>query len=582
MLNLNFQNGQAPALNARNMNAIVESINTLGYAVGGPNVASTVSAMTDTSKVYVYTGSETGYTTGNWYYYNGSAWVSGGVYQATAVETDTTLTMPGEPADAKATGDAVTELKSALTLIDNQFDDVNVILNLTEFESGYINNSGELVTSGIGSYKYASVQIDETLVGKTIYISGSAWYTVRPYVFVGTTVASPSLPNPGGTVTQYTDLLFTPSETGVLYINRYGSNIGSAYIKSIGALKSSALPDDLSSAVFEYAEATNIPLMMTSGKLVSASNGAITDASNQNWRVSDYINIDGATKIKVTTEMFYGYGLVVFYDANKGYVSGIAAAAGGTVTQIYLQEIEVPQNAIYVVIGYLYQLSMPNPYLYVFNKRTSALPSKRWDNKKWVCVGDSLTANNDRTSYHYFDYVRDYTGISVVNMGVSGTGYANGQNGNNAFYQRILDIDTDADVVTIFGSFNDLSTGLELGSYSDTETTTIAGCINKTIDNLLSVIPLANVAIVAPTPWNNVHPGIDSASKNYVDLLGTIAKYRSIPFLNLWEISGLRPWDSNFRAAAYSADDGNGVHPNHIGHKIIASKFMELLNALLL
>lgn len=114
MLNLNFQNGQAPALNARNLNAIVESINTLGYAVGGPNVASTVSAMTDTSKVYVYTGSETGYTAGNWYYYNGSAWVSGGVYQATAVETDTTLTMPGEPADAKATGDAVTELKSAL------------------------------------------------------------------------------------------------------------------------------------------------------------------------------------------------------------------------------------------------------------------------------------------------------------------------------------------------------------------------------------------------------------------------------------------------------------------------------------
>lgn len=123
MLNLNFQNGQAPALNARNMDAIVESINTLGYAVGGPNVASTVSAMTDTSKVYVYTGSETGYTAGNWYYYNGSAWVSGGVYQAAAVETDTTLTMPGEPADAKATGDAVADLKSAINTIvsTNQF-----------------------------------------------------------------------------------------------------------------------------------------------------------------------------------------------------------------------------------------------------------------------------------------------------------------------------------------------------------------------------------------------------------------------------------------------------------------------------
>ena len=114
MLNLNFQNGTTPALNARNMNAIVESINALGYAVGGPNVANEASEMTNTSKVYVYTGSETGYTAGNWYYYNGSAWVSGGVYQATAVETDMTLTMSGEPADAKATGDAVTNLKGII------------------------------------------------------------------------------------------------------------------------------------------------------------------------------------------------------------------------------------------------------------------------------------------------------------------------------------------------------------------------------------------------------------------------------------------------------------------------------------
>ena len=46
-------------------------------ASGSPLVASSVSGMTDTGRVYVNTSD------GKWYYYNGSSWVAGGVYQAT-------------------------------------------------------------------------------------------------------------------------------------------------------------------------------------------------------------------------------------------------------------------------------------------------------------------------------------------------------------------------------------------------------------------------------------------------------------------------------------------------------------------
>ena len=78
-----------------------------GAFYGSPLVASTVAEMTDQTRVYVYTGSESGYTSGNWYYWDGSAWTSGGVYNATAVSTDTTLSIAGKAADAKATGDAI-------------------------------------------------------------------------------------------------------------------------------------------------------------------------------------------------------------------------------------------------------------------------------------------------------------------------------------------------------------------------------------------------------------------------------------------------------------------------------------------
>lgn len=81
---------------------------------GSPLTASTVSAMTDKKKVYVYTGSESGYTAGNWYSWNGTAWVSGGVYNSAAIQTDETLTQTGKAADSAIVGKKISELKESL------------------------------------------------------------------------------------------------------------------------------------------------------------------------------------------------------------------------------------------------------------------------------------------------------------------------------------------------------------------------------------------------------------------------------------------------------------------------------------
>jgi hypothetical protein len=82
-------------------------VTTLEHAYAGPLVARTVAEMTDTTKVYVYTGNEEGHQYSHWYYYNGSAWADGGVYNAVAIETDKTLSISGEAADAKVVGDIV-------------------------------------------------------------------------------------------------------------------------------------------------------------------------------------------------------------------------------------------------------------------------------------------------------------------------------------------------------------------------------------------------------------------------------------------------------------------------------------------
>lgn len=59
-----------------------EQIALLQNRGGSPEVANFVADMEDQTKIYVYTGSESGYVAGNWYYYDEEAWVSGGVYGA--------------------------------------------------------------------------------------------------------------------------------------------------------------------------------------------------------------------------------------------------------------------------------------------------------------------------------------------------------------------------------------------------------------------------------------------------------------------------------------------------------------------
>ena len=87
--------------------------------IGAPYIATTVAGMTDKTRVYVYQGSESGYTSGNWYYWNGSAWTSGGTYNSAAVDTDKTLTQSDKPADSAIVGKEIGSLKKD---IENKMD----------------------------------------------------------------------------------------------------------------------------------------------------------------------------------------------------------------------------------------------------------------------------------------------------------------------------------------------------------------------------------------------------------------------------------------------------------------------------
>ena len=265
----------------------------------------------------------------------------------------------------------------------------------------------------------------------------------------------------------------------------------------------------------------------------------------------------------------------IFYDEH-GLIVGELLMAPSSGYQSYTLELIAPPNAVMLKVG---QYGGVWPEVYEVIGYTCA---KKWQDLKWICVGDSLTEENIRTTKHYFDYIAEKTGINPINMGVGGTGYKRGEENSSAFYQRISRIPTDADVVTIFGSGNDLALSNVLGQPTDTGTDTICGCVNTTIDNLFAILPTVQLGIISPTPWVNNEPADNGTMCKYADALKEICALRGIPFLDLFRCSTFRPNDAEYRDLVFSKDDGNGVHPDETGHGIIAPKIKAFLDSLII
>lgn len=367
-----------------------------------------------------------------------------------------------------------------------------------------------------------------------------------------------------GSVTIENITIISESLDGVVQIMQSDIEDAESNITSINSKLDSLIEDTK----------TVIGYIGTNKKYINSS-GVVSDIDSAYFNVA-IIPAEGGKTYWIDASTRWGNCYWAFYDNNNNVLSK-SDASPSEITSITNYEVISPDGAVSLAVSYYDGGSVAKIITSeIFNYKT------KWNGIKWVCVGDSLTAENIRTTKHYFDYVAEATGISVVNMGYSSSGYARLYDENHAFYQRISSCPVDADVVTIFGSFNDLGAGLNLGTASDTGTSTIAGCINTTIDNLQAVIPLVNLGIVAPTPWDTTQPSTSGQAYNYVEMLKAICARRSIPFLDLWRCSNLRPWDSDFRALAYSKDDGNGAHPDENGHKLIAPRFEAFLDSLLL
>jgi hypothetical protein len=378
---------------------------------------------------------------------------------------------------------------------------------------------------------------------------------------------------PNGTYAQtdkHFDIIITaPENAAKLAVNGYKVTKRDAYLASI---------EDVPSDV-EYVISEVEPTWVT-GKYLNVfdrTEGVIASAMYCRIEVSG-----GETYVVQSSSNYYGRAWAI-YDINDNLVSYY------TSEDTFANDVLVmPEGAYELVVNGLYTGGTRHIVNFSRILKVERVPVRAktaHTDRKWCAIGDSITDPNTLVSnnYHmpnYVDFVSERLGLTATNKGIGGTGYlANNGGVSTTFAQRALTIDADTDIVTVFGTLNDCyMPDLAIGTPADAPgSSTVCGQVKQTLVNIWATAPSAVAIIVTPCPFPagnevNTQGSLYQVTKDYVDALVAVARMYSVPVLDLFHESNVRPWDQAFKSTNYLNDDGQ--HLNSRAHlRYIAPKF---------
>ena len=229
------------------------------------------------------------------------------------------------------------------------------------------------------------------------------------------------------------------------------------------------------------------------------------------------------------------------------------------------------------------------------NKRKNV--KMKLKNKKINFLGDSITQGTGTScpEHIYLNVLKESVGLAEArNYGISGTRYAiqkgtksrpkNDYVDVNSFSERFNQMEDDADIVVVFGGTNDYGHGdAPLGNFSDRTPETFYGACHYLYSGLIRKYMGKTIVIMTPLHRGNELSECGEAKekrygslRKYVNIMREVAEYYSIPILDLYANSGLQPEVEEIKNT-YIPD---GLHPNDLGHQILAHKLEVFLQSL--
>ena len=201
--------------------------------------------------------------------------------------------------------------------------------------------------------------------------------------------------------------------------------------------------------------------------------------------------------------------------------------------------------------------------------------------KKWACLGDSITQGYSLANpvfYRYSTVAQSLCGVIAFNYGYAGSRItAQGEAGDDTYdksmvirYESMAD---GMDYITVMGGINDANNNLPIGEVGDTSIYTFCGAIDTMINGLLAKYPGKGIGFITPLHYDD---NGDARILPYVEAMKNVCNRYAIPVLDLYNDGQLSTVTSALSTMYYV----DGLHPNNLGHSVLARKIANFLNSL--
>ena len=323
------------------------------------------------------------------------------------------------------------------------------------------------------------------------------------------------------------------------------------------------------------------------------SNGTFSTAAS--GLRTDYVAMDGVTRIFGNAGFAASCATIGFYDAGKVFLPDISAvgtafikvsgaAYGEGAFELDVSGEEYADAAYFVVSTYRGTSYTENTqtfaddyckYIRLTEAEKTATPVYRISQNTIAFFGDSITAGAGEGDYP--SLIASITGATVTNHGKSGATLAAGTTSTNHIVDLVAEYTGTDDIICVSGGINDFNISVPLGTLTEgyaneADSTTVIGALENIFRNLLTNHTTAKIYYVITHKAASaeiLRNTLGLTFTDYHDAIVTVLKKYSIPFYDAFERSGFvttsyGTWGEAIRNL-YTVN-ADGIHPNAAGY----------------